>query len=51
MVASQRNKDIVTYDGCDVNGMHHTGGIFQRGGHHRGTGRQEQDPRNVIVNR
>ena len=29
---SQRNKDIVTYDGGDVNGIHHTGGIFQRGG-------------------
>lgn len=29
---SQRNKAIVTYDGCDVNGIHHTGGIFQHGG-------------------
>ena len=25
-------KAIVTYDGGDVNGIHHTGGIFQRGG-------------------
>ena len=25
-------KAIVTYDGGNVNGIHHTGGIFQRGG-------------------
>ena len=41
---SQRNKDIVTYDGCDVNGIHHTGGICRRGGCHRGAGRQRQEP-------
>ena len=39
------------YDGGDVNGIHHTGGICHRGDHHLGAGRQEQDPRNVIVNR
>ena len=29
---SQRSKAIVTYDGGDVNGIHHTGGICHRGG-------------------
>ena len=29
---SQRNKAIVTYDGGNLNGIHHTGGISQRGG-------------------
>ena len=32
MAPSQRNKAIVTYDGGNVNGIHHTGGICHRGG-------------------
>ena len=43
MAQSQRNKVIVTYDGGNVNGIHHTGGICHRGGHHRGAGRQRQE--------
>ena len=32
-------KAIVTYDVGNVNGIHHTGGICHRGGHHRGAAR------------
>ena len=32
MAPSQRKKAIVTHDEGDVNGIHHTGGILQRGG-------------------